>query len=1109
MKKRDLYFSLHVERVGIASHQSKSENVQRVGSEPELQPQHYQYQEQKAVARVTVMNWENEYVLDSFVAIPVPVSDFYDTGIRPEYVQTRASESPNNTSADESRGEANSVADTTDGSSCSFAAVRAKVERILRGKILIGYELEEGLKALGLSHPNTDTRDCSVYFCNNEANMKTGENLNPLSSAPSLEELSKKELNRPFNSAKATISKDNPNNSDGILLTKDSSISQRPVQNCVTAMDLYKTRRNEWETALISQARDRERQQQNYLLKISQQRQQAQQQQAQQQQAQQQQAQQQAQQQQSQQLAQQQYRESMTSISLHCETVRTALSGRTKTIARITIVDGPSRNVLLDEFAQIPVPVTDFCETGITDKDVMVGNSSNGNEKSFDAPASKFSMPLSVLRGHAERLLRGRLLVGYKLEESLKALGLTHHCMQVRDIAYFPPFLHNKVVGGSTSVVTVRSLDDLSEEFLRRPLRALGDRFRPVDLCQSALALYETFRDQWERHAHSQQQDVFVRRQNQQQQVHHPHHLQGRMVSPSMQLPHLRHNQFYGLQSRADTYGTPRMVTRPSQQQQQQQLLPQRQVLVPEQQQQQHYSDLQSRSNSNNSHWFPWVKQQPQQQNSIIAASQTLSTQAFQVLQEDSCEQASFSPKNHFFPVTSHHESFAFDERKSSYDGSAYGGGSEFSGLNSESFATESVVSSMLEETSSVISGDQACYSPTVHKVKFLSSPSPSSLPSSWFRFGLKKPKDSTLDETMEAVKETELLTDDDMLPRPTTLFPPSQDSQNDAEKDSKKTDEGAEDEVSSDSSSKSPLMPRTWFGFRKSPVPKDRSRSPSTSRLESKLEDLSIAARPEGLADTATEASIEIMLSIPASAESDDKVSPLAEKPATTSLSSRPSSSWFGFRRLSKTGTKANDLNTDPLGKGFVESKMPCHPELLPAPTERTTAMDEDWLQEFMSQSSGTAQEFEPWMNGTGEASPRENTDKPLSTSRGQASWFGFKRSKAPSSNKTSPIIALDATISSFEAGTSNNNETWSDGAATSDNWLPEEGSATFSLNSEHRINNNIDDIFHTRARLSTESTIPSVTTEEQLEEEDSRSESYSNDLDFGAAQSFNFLKI
>lgn len=483
-------------------------------------------------------------------------------------------------------------------------------------------------------------------------------------------------------------------------------------------------------------------------------------------------------------------------------------------------------------------------------------------------------------------------------------------------------------------------------------------------------------------------------------------------------------------------------------------------------------------------------------QSNIVGASQTLSTQALQVLQEDFSGHVSPSPRSHFLPVSTHSEAFA--ERTNSYDGSVYGNGSEFSGATSDLF-TESVISSLREDTSSVLSGDH------VHSERKSES-------SSWFRFVSKKSKDqarsdpSTHCETMAAVQETEVLTDGGMLPLPVELFPPSQDFDAETTNLNTASSEGKDEEGRSDCSS--PSIPRTWFGFRKSPAPRDRSRSPSSSFSHSTIEDLSITAQPEGLADTATEASIEITLSIPASVESDDTITSLLEKPGTTSLASRPSSSWIGkLRSLKPSASKCSVNLPNTLGKSSTQPKTLGHADLKPAPTETTTAMDaDDWLQEIMSQSTGTTQDLEPWMNGTGQAKSAEMTDKQLSDSQGQASWFGFKRSKA---TKMSRLVSFDATKEDFKAEAASEDGTWSDAASTGGYWLPEEPSALPPANMTHNNLNEMNDIFHVhpRARLPTESTIPSVTTEEL--EEDSESESYSNDLDFGAAQSFNFLKI
>mmetsp|Transcript_4411 Transcript_4411/g.10664 ORF Transcript_4411/g.10664 Transcript_4411/m.10664 type:complete len:1287 (+) Transcript_4411:764-4624(+) len=1105
MKKRDLYFALHVERVGIAP-----------PSDNESQKQ------QKAVARVTLTNWENEIVLDTFVAIPVPVTDFYETGIRPQDVQ--ANNASTNTAGAQST--ENSPPPTTiegEESSRSFAAVRARVEQMLRGKILIGHQLDEGLQALGLMHPSTDTRDCSSYFSHQR---NAG-----VSSLASLEELSRKELNRwSVKASRPRVAKDASNKEMIVFARKDSSISKMPVLVCVTCMDLYKKHRNEWETALIAQARERERQQQEHLMKISQQRQQEQ--------------------QQAQQQARQQYRDGITSISMHCETVRTALSGRTRTLARVTIVDGPSRNILLDEFCQIPVPVTDFCQTGITAKDVQALRAKN------DDPTAFQSKPLSLLRAHVEQVLRGRLLVGYKVEESLKALGLSHPWGHIRDTAFFPPFLHNKLVGGSTSVVTVRSLDDLSEDFLRQQLRPPGDRSRPVDLCRTALGLYETFRDQWER----QPQNVYL-------QHSHPHPPQpqnlhpqpGRMIpgSPSassagmLQSPQHNQqqpNQFYGQQPGVASYGGPNTIMSPSQQHQHQHHFEQQHPTMGIQEQHHHeqkqHSDMHSRSNS--SSWFPWVKHQHQQQNPVGAASQMLSPQAYQVLQEVSGGQAPPSPQsNSFFfrdnfSVSSYFGGSSYAEGTSGYDESTFGVESEMSAVNSETVATESVLSSLPDEVSNVLPDEASSIIGSDPSSSVVGSPpldpeNGSSSSSSWFRFGAKKckyptPNDGKIGcETMAAVQETEVLSDDGMLPTPTKLFSLSQDIEEESTKPPQKNDNTGM-ETGSDDSNSSASTSRNWFGLRKSsispcPGSKERSKSPCTPLSLSTVEDLSISAQPEGFPDAATEASIEITLSIPASGESDDIVSPLTEKPGTTSLSCRPSASWFGFRRSSKSssGSKSSNLPLDSSTKRSDQSEMLCSPALKSAPTERTAAMDDDWLQEVISHPTYSTNDFDPWLNEKEQAESVESIEKSSSTSRGQTSWFGFKRSKATSSNKATPLAsALDSTECTYSTEDPHEDHAWDSDTASDPCWLKGTSNASIPDSDEldrskvinvdfyeHNHYGNSNDIFRPRARLPTESTIPSVTTEGPSEEEASVSDGSTKDYDFGAVQSFNFLKI
>jgi len=353
----------------------------------------------------------------------------------------------------------------------------------------------------------------------------------------------------------------------------------------------------------------------------------------------------------------------------------------------------------------------------------------------------------------------------------------------------------------------------------------------------------------------------------------------------------------------------------------------------------------------------------------------------------------------------------------------------------------------------------------------------------------------------MTAVQETEVLTDDE-LPPPTALFPSSQEKDDVAVDSSQKTSVEDKQQTHLSTSVPSLVTSRPWLRFRRSsssPGRKERSRSPPKATSEDKLEDLAVAARPNVPVDAATEASIEITLSIPKSTESEDLVSPLAEKSVTSlTLPSRPSSSWFGFRRSlksSSSGSKNVSSSIVSLVKEPVQSETLYQADLLPSATERTAAMEDDWFQEVMSQSTGTTSELVPWLNESGQQDPAENVEKSSCTSRGQSSWFGFKRSSKVASH---------------------DDQAWK-GQENDDAWLPSAAIAFFedsservdptiiiNTDNEHR-NSNGDDIFRTRTRLSTESTIPSVATEDEC----SDSEGYSKEFEQGATQSFNFLKI
>ena len=118
MEKRDLYFVL---RCGMVATRGPSG-------------------QDTAVGRVTIVNWDKQIVVDTFVKVPPEIVIDYRTemtGVTKELLAMT--------------------------SAISYNTARNKVGSLIRGKILIGHCLELDLAALGLSHPFSDVRDTATY----------------------------------------------------------------------------------------------------------------------------------------------------------------------------------------------------------------------------------------------------------------------------------------------------------------------------------------------------------------------------------------------------------------------------------------------------------------------------------------------------------------------------------------------------------------------------------------------------------------------------------------------------------------------------------------------------------------------------------------------------------------------------------------------------------------------------------------------------------------------------------------------------------------------------------------------------------------------------------
>ena len=193
MKRKDMYFSLRCGMVRVTG-------------------------DQQAVGRVTLVNWDNQVVLDALVKVPVPVLDYQSnsTGITPERIQQ----------AVQTR------------TLVTFEQARDTVSAMIKGKILLGHGLEVDLNCLGLSHPWCDVRDTANY-------------------APYMQKvvdpLSVMLLPRDLSTLVPLILRDT-------FYNCPQRPPQGPVEEAQAILALYKHARQDWEAELVRILQQKERQ---------------------------------------------------------------------------------------------------------------------------------------------------------------------------------------------------------------------------------------------------------------------------------------------------------------------------------------------------------------------------------------------------------------------------------------------------------------------------------------------------------------------------------------------------------------------------------------------------------------------------------------------------------------------------------------------------------------------------------------------------------------------------------------------------------------------------------------------------------------------------------
>lgn len=167
-----------------------------------------------ALARVSIVDWDSNVILDTFVQVPQPVTDYrtFVSGITPHDIQGDSAMVPEQ---------------------CI-----ALVKRILHNKIVIGHGLKSDFMALDLHHPWQLVRDTAKYepfFKKTKQSSSTPSSVSSdnyyshLPKARKLKDLAMTKLNREI---------------------QKEGEPHCSIEDAIAAMDLYKKARTKWEAAM-------------------------------------------------------------------------------------------------------------------------------------------------------------------------------------------------------------------------------------------------------------------------------------------------------------------------------------------------------------------------------------------------------------------------------------------------------------------------------------------------------------------------------------------------------------------------------------------------------------------------------------------------------------------------------------------------------------------------------------------------------------------------------------------------------------------------------------------------------------------------------------------
>ncbi|KZT40116.1 hypothetical protein SISSUDRAFT_1019342 [Sistotremastrum suecicum HHB10207 ss-3] len=161
-------------------------------------------------------------------------------------------------------------------------------------------------------------------------------------------------------------------------------------------------------------------------------------------------------------------------IGICSQTVGIGETASVPMLARISLIDYRGQTVY-DVFVQPTHSVTDY----------------HHETTGLDANHLASGIPFQLVQETVAQIIRGKILVGYRIWLDLSVLGLQHPAVDTRDTALFLPL--RRSIG---SINEIPSLANLVGRFLRR---RLGFGYQhPLEDARAAVDLFRSCEEQWE-----------------------------------------------------------------------------------------------------------------------------------------------------------------------------------------------------------------------------------------------------------------------------------------------------------------------------------------------------------------------------------------------------------------------------------------------------------------------------------------------------------------------------------------------------------------------------------------------------------------------------------